>query len=370
MAVPATHDQPSLSHKTKTAFVSLQVITSSCHGVLNTQFTSPTPKPKWFDGLNSNLDDAKKVANHWVQTLGVDVTSTVPAKVIDYGTTYSALTKEIHSIAKDHPLAKGKDNEYVKQVDELVNALLESVTAIIKDVDDISGKLKAWQSDLQTAHDNLTKGASSIQKAETDLQTDIDKMNNAIKNLNAQIAAENRDIAISAGAIGVGILLFVVGIALAPETGGASLLVSGVGAAGVIGGAVTWGIMQHKINEQYDEINKDTQELNADKRQLVALQGLAQASDLAIQSLAQASSALSDFRTSWSVFEKELKGVKGKLAKADDSLSVLVQDAFTQAAADEWAKATDFAQKLSECKVEVQKKTLPMSGDPKKAEAA
>ena len=72
-------------------------------------------------------------------------------------------------------------------------------------------------------------------------------------------------------------LLLVVGIALAPETGGASLLVAGTGGLLIVGGAVTWGVMQSKINAQFDEIAKDQKELDDDKRQLVALQGLASA---------------------------------------------------------------------------------------------
>ena len=161
--------------------------------------------------------------------------------------------------------------------------------------------------------------------------------------------------------------LIVVGIALAPETGGASLLVSGVGAAAVIGGAVTWGVMQGKINDQYDEINTDQKELDDDNRQLVALQGLSQASDLAITSLAQASEALSDFRTSWGVFEGELKGVQTKLQSAESSLSIIVQEAFTNAASSEWADATAFAQQLSGASVTVESETLPMDSDTSEA---
>jgi len=54
-------------------------------------------------------------------------------------------------------------------------------------------------------------------------QTDIGKMNIAIQGLQAQIDAENKAIVAGALAIGVGLFALVVGIALAPVTGGASL---------------------------------------------------------------------------------------------------------------------------------------------------
>lgn len=348
--------QSTVQQKTQQSFVSLQVITASCHAVQNTNFVSPPTKPDWFDGLDSKLTAAKATAGTWVNTLAEDVTSTIPAAVIDYSTTYSALTGQIHEIAKAHPDASGKDNQYVKEVAALIAGMIESVDNIITKVEAVNTKLTQWGKDMQTSHDDLTKGAANIQAAETDLQTDITKMNGAIKNLNTYIDNENKAIAVAAGAIGVGLLLLVAGIALAPETGGASLLVAATGGIAVVGGAVTWGVMQSKINEQYKEIAADTKELNDDKKQLLALQGLGQASDLAIRSIANATTALSDFKTSWGVFTKELQGVVTKLNSAEDSLMVIVQEAFTDAAAQEWGKALEFAQDLAEQKVPVQTK--------------
>jgi len=41
---------------TASGFASLQIVTASCHGVLNTQFIAPSPKPSWFDDLNAKLE--------------------------------------------------------------------------------------------------------------------------------------------------------------------------------------------------------------------------------------------------------------------------------------------------------------------------
>lgn len=360
MANPVTAPATPLEQKTQTAFISLQVITSACHAILNTEFIAPDPKPSWFDDLNKELDAAKAVAATWVNTISPKVTGGIPLAVLDFGPTYAALTQSILKIADDHPTASGKDNPYVKQVQELVTGLHASVQSILTSVDDMTGTLEQWGEDLQTAHDNLDSGAVSIQALETDLATDITKMNTAIKNLNEEIAGENTAIAVAAAAIGIGLLLLVAGIALAPETGGASLVVAFTGGVAVIGGAITWGVMQDKINKQLGEIGEDTKELNADKRQLVALKTLGMASNSAISALATSSLALSDFRTSWDIFAGELQGVLTKLDAAENSLSVIVQESFTEAASQEWAEATTFAQDLSESKIEVQSKTTPI----------
>jgi hypothetical protein len=226
-------------------------------------------------------------------------------------------------------------------------------------MDDIDQKLKTWGQKIQSAHDALQTGAVNIQKAETDLQTDIGKMNTAIESLHSKIDTENKVIAGAAIGVGVGIFVMIVGIALVPETGpvGAAIAVSG--GALIVGGAVTWGVMQNKINNQFDQINKDTKELDDDKRQLISLQGLARGAKAVVDNLATTSQALSELRTFWGTFKGELEGVQTKLQNAEAGLSTIVQDAFTQAAADEWNMVVQTATQLSELHINFDAKTLP-----------
>jgi hypothetical protein len=351
-----------LQTATQSSFVTLNLITQACHAILNTTFVPPTPAPSWFADLNTKLDAAKANAQDWIDNIAPGVTGGVPLQVINYGTTYDAMSQEIQSIVQAHPNAQGADDPYVKQVAQLVSALQETVEGIIANADQTATTLSTWGDAMQASHDALSTGAVNIQSTETSLSTQITQMNTAISTLNATIAEENKAIAYSAAGIGVGLLLTVVGIALAPETGGASLLVAGTGGLLVIGGAVTWGIMQSKINDQYKQVAADQQELADDQRQLVALQGLASASSQAIGYITTATSALSDFRTSWTVFQGELQGVCDKLQKAETSLSTILEGAFTQAASNEWNDATAFAQSLADAPVQIAATTLPMQG--------
>jgi predicted nucleic acid-binding Zn-ribbon protein len=351
-----------VSGKTGTSYTSAQLITMACHGVAETVFSPPDPKPKWFDDLNAKLGDAQVLANQWLDTLGQQVTQTIPLQVLNFGPTYVSTTNAILDIVKEHGSASGKDNQYVIEIKELIEqTLVPGVTDAINAIDKIAGDLETWGAAVTKAHNALSKGAGDIQSAEIALKGDIDKMNNAIKNLHTYIDNENKAIAASAAAIGIGVFALIVGVALAPETGGASLAIGGfIGAAGIIGGAVTWGVMQHKINEQFDEIAKDQKEKADDQRQLVALQGLSMASNAAVSNLSLASSALSKLRTQWGVFEGELQGVLKKLESAEDSISVIVQGVFTSAALKEWQEAAETANALVNRKIKVDSKMLPM----------
>jgi len=143
-------------------------------------------------------------------------------------------------------------------------------------------------------------------------------------------------LAVACGAAQARQVALVVGIALAPVTGGASLIVSGIGGAAIIGGAVTWGVMQAKINSQFSEIAEDQKHISDDKRQLVALQGLSLAANSAISSIATATSALSDVKVMWTMFQNDLQGTMDKLEKADENLSAIVNKAYVIAAQKEW----------------------------------
>lgn len=344
------------------AFTASQLITMSCQAVANTVFTPLTPKPDWYDALNDELGVAQNLANQWLGDMLTQVTSAIPAQVIDFGPNFTAATGAIMQIVNANPTASGADNPYVVEVKEIIEqTLLPPLQTVLSNIDKMSATLQTWGGQIQTAHNNLVSGAANIQSAEIALQGDISKMNNAIKALHDEIDAENKAIAASAAAIGIGLFALVVGIALAPETGGASLVIGGfIGAAGIIGGGVTWGIMQAKINEQFDEIAKDQKELADDQRQIVALQGLSMASNQVVTNLEAISNALSILRTQWGLFGDEIQGVLTKLNAADQALSTIVEGVFTQAAQTEWNSAMETANALANRKIDLPSKVLPM----------
>lgn len=347
--------------KTASGFASLHIVTSACHGVLNTNFTAPSPKPEWFDDLSQKLDNAKVLANQWIDDLAPKMTASIPTHVINYGTTYDAITDQIVQLLDENPTAKGKDDPTVKQVFALIQALEQEASQIVQEIEDTQTQLKTWGDAMQQAHDDLFNGAKNIQDLQTDLQTDINKMNNAIAGLHAQIDEQNKIIAGMGAAIGVGLFAMVVGVALAPVTGGYSLIGTAIGAAAVVGGAITWGVMQHKINQEFDEIAEDQQKLNDDQRQLVALQGLSLAANSAISSIAVATNALSDIKTMWTVFQNELQGTIDKLENADEELMAIVNKAYVLAAQKEWKLAVKFAEQLVGMNVPVESQELPMA---------
>ena len=346
----------------QSSFLATTLITAQCHSIMNTVFTTPTVKPKWFDSLNSKLDDAKTVAKEWIDNLAPEISASIPAQVIDYGATFNASIDAIHTLYKQDPTASGKTNPTVQQASAIMKNLSSAVNSKIEDVTSMQTKLKTWGVSLQKAHDALTTGAGDIQKTIVDLQTDISKMNNAITNNRNAINSLNEQIMACEIAVGVGIFMLVAGVALCIATAGAAAIVAGgvaaVGAAAIIGGGVTWAILQGKIDDDYASIAAEQKEKSDDQQQIVALQGLASGSDGANSAMTLSLSALSTLETTWALYGKELAGVVDKLDKGASMSSIIMEDVMSSAAQNEWNDVVELAKDLSSAQIPVENKQL------------
>lgn len=343
---------------TQSAFLAVHIITGQCHAILNTQFVQPKKKPEWYDKLKKKLDKTKALANEWIDKIAPEVSASIPAQIIGFGTTFSASIEEIHDLCNKHPEAKGADNQYVKQAAGILNYLASAVAIRQNTVADMQKKLAKWGSDMQAAHDDLKAGAINIQSAIKDAQTDIKKMDAAIANYEKLIEGYNKAISYSAMAVGVGVFLTVVGVAIAVGTAGTGVwiggAIAGVGVGMAVGGVVAWKVYHDKIQATYSEIGKLQKQKDVDYLQIVALKGLASASNQVIKAVELSTTTLSDFRTTWKLLENELKSVNSKLQNGEKMESIFMQKVLSKAAKKEWDAAVELAKSLAKAKVTIQ----------------
>lgn len=354
MAEPTPTPIGELARRTRATFLTMNLITQACEGILNINFTEPPGKPDWFPGLNNELEEAKKVARTWVNTLAPSITAGAPALVVNYEPIFKATSTKIETIAKEYPDAQGPDDPHVKQIQVYISELLGELGTILREAETTNAGLASWADEIEDAHTKLSSGAATIQNAETQLHAEITKMEGALAVLKAEIAAENAALVNSELAVAGGVFLGVAGIALTLGTGPWGLVVVGIGATLVIGGAVEWSKFQKKLNEHFDEVSADQSELSADEAAVVALEGLSAASSQATGYASDASRELSRLRTQWKGFEDELKGVQRTLDRAEAKLSVAVQGTLDAAAKEEWEKAAELAQHQFDSQVTVE----------------
>lgn len=349
--------------KTVKTCAALTLVTACCHGVVNTNLIKPEPvkdkdKFKWFDEVKAKLDASKTVASDWIDNVVVPIQSDIPASVITFDNQFQTSTDYVIDICKKHPHMKKGDAEF-DDVNEILNALMQTINDdILLSIDNSRKALKDWGDSLQKAHNELSGKIQVIQNAEVDISTEIDRLNTSIDALNNMISTETTLVGVGAGLVGVGVFVAVVGVALIATGVGTVVggIVTGVGAVMVIGGAVTWGVMQGKIDKQYKEIADKKKEIAADKQLLASLKGIEVGTSQAVGYMETALSALDEVRTTWEGFYKVISDTVKELDKAEKSAVVVLKSLFTEAAQKQWKDAHEIAQKLLDAKVSVEDK--------------
>ena len=346
------------------SYSALTLVSASCHAVLNTSLIKPEPKVDeegndmfaWFDDVKSRLDDAKVVANNWLNNIVTPIQSDIPVSIINFNNQFQATTEYVLKICQENPHMKKGDTAF-EEVNTLLQALIDTIDKdIILPMDHSREALAAWGNTLQQAHDNLSGKVKVVQDAEIELSTEIDMLNTDIETLNHLISSENTLVSVGGGLVGGGIFVALVGVTLCATGVGAVAggLVIGVGAAMIIGGAVTWGVMQGRIEKQYKEIAAHKKEINEDKVLLASLKGLESGTAFAVANMQTALSALDEVKTMWLGFRDIVAGTVHNLDRAEQSATAIVKAMFTDAAIKQWDDAKDIAMKLLESKVEVQ----------------
>lgn len=351
--------------KTVKTYAALTLISASCHAVLNTSLICPEPRKDdkgndkfpWFDDLQKKLDNAKVVARDWLDNVVVPIQAAIPTSVIDFNAQFQTVTDMVLDICDKSPNMKKGDADY-NDVVQLLQSLVDTIeTDIIVPIENSREQLKRWGQSLQEAHDELSGKVKVIQDAEIDLATKIENLNREIENLNRLIKSESTLVSVGGGLVGGGVFVGIVGVALmAAGAGIAGGIVIGIGAAMVVGGAVTWGVMQDKINKQYDQIASDRKEINADKLLLVSLKGIESGTTLAVSNLETALSALDEVKTMWQGFENIIKSTLSDLEKAEEQPTKILIKMFTQSARNKWAEANKMAEQLLGTNVKVEDK--------------
>src|SRR5262249_16141494 len=134
--------------------------------------------------------------------------------------------------------------------------------------------LATFRTNVTSDNNALTQGQQGAAQEVALLQVDETKMNSDISTLQGEIAIWNQEIVESEIGIGVSIFVAVVGIALAPATGGSSLVATGIGVAGLGGSIASTVVYSEKVKAAFDEIAADQAELTTDQQQVNALNGI------------------------------------------------------------------------------------------------
>ena len=337
------------------SFASLRQITESCTAIVNTQFSMPGTKPTWFDDLNKNFHTLQSLATTWLDDYSVPILTTIPTSVNTFVPIFDASANALRAIIQRNTgILSDADAVTAK---EILKRMMDKTQKIQTEVEsyakvnekgECSGKLITWQNNMRNTYQELNTGSANIQKLSSDLAAEIEKYNTTIRTLQAEINHYNTLIGVGAGLVGSGLFIGVVGSALCfafPVVGGIGLAL-GIGM--VIGGGVTWGVMQSKINKANQDIQNLRNQIATDRQTIVALNTLGSAADVVLNSAQNAISNMTNFVASWATLGRSLQATYIALEQGgQEAYSALLALDLDEAEGN-WNDVKEYVKKLSD----------------------
>jgi hypothetical protein len=197
-------------------------------------------------------------------------------------------------------------------------------------------QLRDWGQRLSTVQGSLGRTVAQTQAQREDLQAQITVTNTMIAAMTADVLRDRQAIAEVQSKNTRGIVETIFGVVFAPFTGGASLILAGIGVSSIAEAQSKVNALENTIKNYQQRIASSQQALDQDQAQLVTLSGLLVSGDIAVNDVKFASQILEQVRASWDVFFQEMNGIVSKISNAENASGWIVEKAWFTAVCNEW----------------------------------
>lgn len=306
-------------------------LTLSCQGIVDTRIAQSSSP--WYATLNSELQQAQKLAQQWLTQYATKLRSDVLTCVVHCGQGFSATRTNISQLFDQ----AAQNPSGAKAALQTALSTLKGQTQMISQVvSTYETGLKTWGQQLRQAHDQMATTVGQIQAQENDLQSQIKAINTNISTLQAQIINDRKAISQAESQRTTGIVETIFGVLFAPFTGGLSLILAGIGVSSIAEAQSKVAAMEATIRDYQSRIVSAQQNLTQDQTQLVTLSGLTFSAGIALSDIEVAEQMLDSVRIGWDAFFQDMDGIITKIANAQNANAIIVEKAWFTAACDEW----------------------------------
>jgi hypothetical protein len=279
---------------------------------LSPQF--PTTQIQGLETANQLLGTAVAHANSWSSTISADVQNQLQL-IIDYNDMYASLVSSIEGQITD--LKNTKSGQ--KPPDGTISNLSFEIQALQAQVQQmlygaggtatspIAGSALATYNELVQYQKDVAADESAFAGLMSIANNTSSGIPAEIANYQKAIAADNdainKDTAMIAGGaamIVTGILICVIAVAIAPETGGASVAVVGaIGIAAIGGGAAMIGVASSNLDKMNSAIAEYQRDISADQQELSLLTTVSTTAGNLTEHTKNVVNAMSTVMTNW-----------------------------------------------------------------------
>lgn len=323
------------SDATQQALAGAFIAIKSANKAIELQGKMPIVSIPGLEGVNDSLTTAQTHATNWSKTISANVQNQLQA-IIDYNNLYvplassiNAAISEIKQATTTNPPSSGTMTNLAAELAALQSQVQINLYGTGGTMDSpqpasalgVYSQLTDYQKDV-AADASTFKGYSTLAyNSKTGISAQIKQYNDDITADNEAMAKDRAMIAGGAAMIVTGVLICVVAVALAPETGGATVAVIGtVGVAAVVGGAVMIGVSSHDLNSKETDVSNKLIAIANDQTELVNLTTINTASSSIATYAGNIYGALDTIKTSWAQMDNNMADTISALNKPQDEL--------------------------------------------------
>lgn len=326
-----------------TSMNSILMLNASCQAVIEAEIQEV--ESSWYEQIDQELGIAEDLVLDWrrsgVLYFQTDILDAVSASG-DFFLSSQAVINTLFTL-----LNEGFSAETKARLIAALQALQPPVQQLTDQVAVYLVKLRIFEMAMETPQSNMEITIAQVQAAEQQLQSEINIINLKIKELTTQIETDREAIAKARRERDAGIGETIFGVLLAPFTGGASLILAGIGVASIGEAEDLINNLQSQISDSQQTIANDQGTLSSDQKIVVTLNGLTMSTGLVLSDIGNINSALDSLRISWIVLNGELNGVLQQLGSATSAADTVVIQAWYDSACLQWNLIVDHVASLS-----------------------
>lgn len=316
---------------------------SSCQGLIEAEIQEVSSS--WYNQLEQELGEAEMLVVHWRENGFLYFREDILAEVISFGEAFLSSQTEINNLFSQ--LESNFSQDVKDQIVAKLNSFKAPIQSMSDQIETYQSKLQEFGENMQKPHSEMNTTIAEIQAQEAEIKSEIATINQEIANLKKQIETDREAISKAKKARTSGIVETIFGVLLAPVTGGASLILAGIGVASITEAEDKINSMKSQISQYQGKIASDQTNLNNDQKTVATLNGLSMSTGIVITDMNLIDGALDSLKVTWSLLGDELAQVIEKLNASTNAQEAIVGNAWYQAACNEWNVVLKQAQDLN-----------------------
>ena len=318
------------------------LLNSSCQALIEVSIAPSSSS--WYPILDQELGQAEDLVVGWRQNGYRYFQDDILGRIDACGKDFLAAQAGVDALFQ--LLERQFDTGTQAKIVAELNALEKPVQAMIDAIGSYTTKLAAFDQAMAVPYGQMNQSIAQIQAQEADIQQQINTINAQIAQLQQQVQADRDAISKAEAQRSTGIIETIFGVLLAPVTGGASLILAGIGVATIAEAQEKVSALESTISGYQGTIAGDQQALTTDQQQVATLNGLTMSMALALNDVTAITTALDALQTTWSVLRGETGNAATDVDQAENAQQAIVAQVWFDAACTAWQGIDSFVEAM------------------------